>query len=125
MKTKGLPRANKLKSKKQIEKLFLEGKQQQKYPLKIIYRAVEEDRIPKVRVAFAVPKRRIRLAVNRNRVKRIMREAYRLQQHSCFNKFTTSFDILFLYLGSEKTTYQELAPRMERLLKQFEEQVVN
>ncbi|MCV6631143.1 MAG: ribonuclease P protein component [Flavobacteriaceae bacterium] len=123
MKINGLDKSSKLKSKKQIEKLFLEGKQVQKFPLKMIYLAVEEDRKPLMKAAFAVPKRKVRLATRRNRIKRLLRESYRLQQYTYFNKITTSYDVLFLYLGNEKTTYQKLAPKMERLLQLFVEKV--
>lgn len=73
-----------LRSKKEIEYLFENGKIIQAYPLKAVYlfvpknNAFNEDRF---RVLFVVPKRNIKKAAHRNRIKRKIKESFRLLQH--------------------------------------------
>ncbi len=81
-------RANeRLKLRKQIETLFLKGEAFSFFPIKIIYRLCELPAgiaEPNVLVGFSVPKRKIKNAVNRNRVRRILREAWRLNKHHLY-----------------------------------------
>ena len=70
-------------SQKQIDKLFAGDGSQSKaaFPLRAVY-VVEDSQEskPSVQVLISVPKRRFRHAVDRNRVKRQIREAYRLNK---------------------------------------------
>ena len=70
----------KLKSRKLIGKLFEEGKSVKKFPLRLVYLQTEHTSDSKIQAGFSVPKRNFKRAVDRNRIKRLMREAYRLNQ---------------------------------------------
>lgn len=76
----GLKKAERLCSKKAIDALFTgtDSKSLSAYPIRIVYRHTEEAGI---RILVSVSKRRFRHAVDRNRVKRQIREAYRLNKH--------------------------------------------
>ncbi len=54
------------------------------FPLRVVYMKMEkragEEAIPPVRILVSVPKKRFRHAVDRNRMKRLVREAYRLNK---------------------------------------------
>ena len=73
------PKNEKLKSSKTNENLFLNGKKHIQFPLKIIYLETSESENNKV--AFSVPKRNFKKAVERNRIKRLLREIYRLNKY--------------------------------------------
>lgn len=70
----------KLCSKVIIDDLFASGKTVKSYPLIAITKTVEfNDNIP-FKIVFSAPKRTFRKAVQRNRIKRICREAVRLNK---------------------------------------------
>jgi ribonuclease P protein component len=113
------PKNEKLKSKIAIGQLFTEGLSVKKYPIKLIFLPKENSTETPTQAAFAVPKRSFKLAVKRNRIKRLMREAYRHQKPELFNKLTTSYNLLFLYLGKEELPYETVFKKMKVALKQF------
>lgn len=114
------PKTEKLKSSKTIEKLFLEGDSHFKFPIKIFFLPANENE--NNLAAFAVPKRNIKSAVNRNRIKRQLREAYRLNKHVLDNIHGKKFVILFLYLGKVNPQYEHLEKAMQKLLKKLHDE---
>ena len=113
------PKKEKLKSKKLIEKLFKEGKTLSNFPLKLIYLKVEVPVDAKFKTSVAVPKKNFKSAVKRNRIKRLLRESYRLNKHLVFNNSEGNFAFLILYLGKEMPNYPELEKGMQLILKKF------
>jgi len=112
-----------LKSRKTIGLLFQEGKQLKKYPLKMIYLPISfDDKAIKLKVAVSVPKRNFKKAVDRNHLKRLMREAYRLQKNTVLENMEKQYSIMFIYLSKEKISFAELAIKMEQLLLKFKEE---
>lgn len=105
----------KLKSRKVIGQLFGDGKSVVKFPVKLLYLPMESFETNKA--AFAVPKRSFKLAVHRNRIKRQLREAYRLQKEVVENKNGKKFALLFLYISKDKPQYDQLSSSMVTLLK--------
>jgi ribonuclease P protein component len=75
-------REEKLKSRKQIDQLFAKGKSVNQFPLKIIFMEVEEEMDFPVKAGVIAPSRLFKKAVQRNRVKRLLREAYRTEKAS-------------------------------------------
>ena len=71
----------------EIERLFSAGSRSATvFPVRIVYRKVKaEDGEPPVKVLVSVAKRRRRHAGDRNRAKRQLREAYRLQKATIYN----------------------------------------
>ncbi|MGB3524805.1 MAG: ribonuclease P protein component [Flavobacteriales bacterium] len=56
------------------------------HPFRLVGLLMPLDTIAPAQVAFAVPKRFVKLAVDRNRVRRHMREAYRLNKHQWYER---------------------------------------
>lgn len=73
---------SRLKREQHIETLFRTGKAFSVFPVRIIWtlapRGAEE---APARAGFSVSKKKFKRAVDRGRVKRLLREAWRLQQH--------------------------------------------
>ena len=69
----------KLKSRKQIEQLFREGKSISMYPLRLLWIPQNNERF--LQCGVSVSSRHFKHAVDRNKIKRRMREAYRLNKH--------------------------------------------
>jgi len=110
------PKSEKLKLKRHIEQLFEMGKHQGFSPLNLKYLKFDES--GKNLCGVSVPKRKIKKAVDRNRIKRQMREAYRLHKHTIDSE-THYFHMMFVYSKSEKTSYQEIEKAMTVLLKRL------
>lgn len=116
------PKKEKLKSKKRITQLFEEGKTLKAFPLKLIYLEVKEQDSP-IQAGVAVPKKNFKSAVKRNRIKRLLREAYRLNKAPVFNNTQGNFAFLFLYLGREMPSFEQIEPKIKLLLNNFNVQI--
>lgn len=117
---KKFPKTEKLKSAKTIENLFAEGKTYSKFPIKLFFLPKEE--IETNLAAFAVPKRSFKSAVDRNRLKRQLREVYRLNKDLLEEIHGKKFVMLFLYLGKVKPQYADLDKSMVKLLKKLRDE---
>lgn len=115
------PKNEKLKSSKTIENLFLNGKKHIQFPLKIIYLETSESKNNKV--AFSVPKRNFKKAVERNRIKRLLREIYRLNKHRLVKK-EANLLILFIYIGKQMPDYHTLEKKMISLMTYLNERTI-
>ncbi len=113
------PKREKLKSKKIIEQVFREGRSITRYPLRLIYLETPLPRDTPIQAGVTVSRRAFKKAVSRNRIKRLMRESYRLNKGLVFNNIEGNFAFLFLYLGKEMPTFKALDKGMQTLLQQF------
>ncbi|WP_422082790.1 ribonuclease P protein component [Ulvibacterium sp.] len=113
------PKKEKLKSRKLFDALFTKGKAITKYPVKLIYLETELPNDVKIQVGVAVPKKSFKSAVKRNRIKRLLREAYRLNKPMVFNNSEGNFAFLFLYLGKEVPNYDMVEERIRTILQKF------
>lgn len=118
-------KTERLCSKKSIEELFLNGIAFHIYPFKIIWLTVVESSESPARVVISIPKRNFKKAVERNKAKRLVREAYRknktvLYQYLIENK--TEINFALIYTGNKILSYQELEKKiiliLNRLMKE-------
>ncbi|MBO0321033.1 ribonuclease P protein component [Muricauda sp. CAU 1633] len=113
------PKKEKLKSKVLFEALFAEGKSVSQFPLKLIYLNTPFDDGSQIKVGVVAPKKKFKGAVGRNRIKRLLREAYRLNKPLIFNNIEGNFAFLFLYLGNKMPGYAEIESAMKQLMESF------
>jgi len=116
-------REEKLKSRKGIEQLFTSGKIFSVFPLRVIYILTGVDKYV-LQSGFGVSTKKFRKAVDRNRVKRLMREVYRLQKNSLkavLEKNQKSMSVFFIYTGNTINKYDEIYNAMKISLKKLEE----
>ena len=116
---------DKLKSKKLIEQLFTEGKAITAYPLKLIYLKTEFEDESILKTGVSVSKRLHKTAVARNRIKRLLREAYRLNKPLYFNNSSASYTFMILYLSKDGTTFDNVNTSMKLLFKKFIDRTAN
>ena len=108
-----------LKSKLAFDNLFKEGKSIKAFPVRLVYVPWQSDSPNGIQVGFSVPKKRFKLAVDRNRIKRQLREAYRLNKSSYLTEPKQQWALLFIYLPAEKLEYQSIESGIQRCLKRF------
>jgi ribonuclease P protein component len=69
-----------------IQRLLREGRAVNEAPLRLIGMIAPNPTPAPAQVAFAVPRRHLPRAVDRNRVRRMLREAYRLNKHRWYGR---------------------------------------
>ncbi|WP_418604629.1 ribonuclease P protein component [Hwangdonia sp.] len=113
----------KLKSKKLIDQLFVEGQSVSAYPLRLVYLQTNFDDGIIAKTGVSVSKRNFKTAVDRNRIKRLLREAYRLNKADFFNNLTTQHAFMILYIGKDKPTFTQVETKMKHVFKKFLDKV--
>ncbi|NJB82174.1 ribonuclease P protein component [Wenyingzhuangia aestuarii] len=114
-----LGRDKKLKSRKAIGQLFIEGQSVKEFPIKMIFLPVPKEQEQITKVAFSVPKRNFKHAVDRNRIKRLLREAYRLHQHEFFEDHSQVYNIMFIYMQPKMPDYNKVESKLKKLFLKF------
>jgi ribonuclease P protein component len=110
---------DKLKSKRLIEQLFTQGKAITAYPLRLVYIKTDFEDESILKTGFSVSKRLHKTAVARNRIKRLLREVYRLNKPLYFNNSSASYAFMILYLSKDGTTFDILNKSIKLLLQKF------
>ncbi|MBH1958670.1 MAG: ribonuclease P protein component [Flavobacteriia bacterium] len=117
------PREEKLKHKREIDLLFAKGKWQTCGNLRIISIDLEKKPqegfvIPNQKFGVSVSKRYFKKAVDRNRIKRLLREAYRLNKEIFTEVFGKNSISMIFWVSNEKpSSYQSLEESFITLCK--------
>lgn len=95
-------------------------------PFKLVGKCMELESDAPAQVGFAVPRRNLRHAVDRNRMKRLMREAYRLYKPRLYAQLqgrSEKIAWLFVFQGRAciglPETQQKITKALERWMKQY------
>ena len=114
----------KLCSKKIIDQLFSEGEAFLVFPLKFIFLKTKLPSNKPVQTAFTVGKKNFKRAVHRNRIKRLMREAFRLNKHTLYAD-VCGFEIaiFILFIGKEMPGFEALKVATEKGLARLSKQI--
>ena len=117
-----LKKQERVSGEKRIEHLFANGRSFIAYPLRVVYVVrgkCESD--PQLSIFVSVPKKRLKSAVKRNRVKRLIREVYRLNKHFFLNGVNPEMgiDIAFVYVKNELSDFATIEKGMLKSSKEI------
>ena len=100
-----------ISSKKEIDFLFENGTSFISYPFRIVFCPKETREGSRFSILISVSKRKFKRAVDRNRVKRLFRESYRLNKailEDIGDEKCTGLDIGFLFVGHSMPDYKHV-----------------
>lgn len=121
-----LTKQERLKSRKTIARLFKEGKSFVAYPLRVIWLVTEGEKVGEgereftAQLAISVPKRAFKTAVARNRLKRQIREAYRLHKQELYEKLAgRPAALMLVYIAKEALLFAEIEAGVKKMIRKF------
>lgn len=122
-------RHERLKSRKLIGRLFKDGHSYVAYPLRVLWLPADETAQAAVgfgdapaQLAISVPKRAFKSAVERNRLKRRIREAYRLNKSAWYEKLNAGdqrIALMLVYIAKEELPFDDIAAGIRKMVKKF------
>ncbi|MBK8195288.1 MAG: ribonuclease P protein component [Lewinellaceae bacterium] len=143
----GFSRQERLKSRKVIARLFREGHSFMAYPFRVVWVNPTPGPSPDGRgdalpgavrdgsplpsgegpgvgsctqLAISVPKRHFRTAVQRNRLKRRIREAYRLHKAGLYETLSGGpVSLMLMYIAKEELPYRDIEAGMIKMIRKF------
>jgi len=113
------PKKEKLKSLKAFTALFAGADSAKHYPLRAVYKRWPTDGVP-IQAGFSVSKKRFKKAVDRNRIKRLMKEAYRLQKPFFEKQLKHEYAIVFIYLHHHEIGLPQMMQTMQHCLRSLQ-----
>ena len=111
-----------LKSKKAISALFEEGNSFYCFPFRVLWMdSIHRGHFP-AQVAVSVSKKNFKKAVHRNRIKRLMREAWRLYKNRLYSgleEHNKKIIVMLVFTGNKIPSYKVSADSMEKVVSKL------
>jgi ribonuclease P protein component len=108
---------DRLKSRKAIDLIFRSGTAFSHFPFRVILLMTKEGF--QLQAAVSVSKRNFKKAVDRNRIKRLMREGYRLSKPALEQQLRDheqGMQLFLLFTGKEIPDYELISSKMKTLM---------
>ena len=116
-----LSKNNSLKNTSDIDAVFKNG---QKISSELISLYYVESSGKTLKTAFSVGKKSHSLASTRNKLKRLMKEAFRLNAAGVLGD-VVNYNFVFVYFGSDKVSFVQVEECMKSLLLSFRKKVLS
>lgn len=102
MPNNSFPTHEKLKRKSEIDHLFKKGKWLTVDSIRVIHiKSTDSFSVPNHRIGVSVGKKFFKKAVDRNRIKRLLRESYRLNKPTYMNAFGEKSIVMIFWASKE------------------------
>ena len=123
MKKNGLSKAERIYHRDDIRNLWSKGDSLVERPIRMVYLKLEKDDTAPIQIMTVAPKKRYKTAVQRNRIKRLLREAYRLNKSNLIKTAEEQgirIAIMFIFNGKDTITFEALQSKIILLLHRLE-----
>ncbi len=115
-----LAKEERLSWKRYIDLLFEKGQSFVAFPLRVVYLPIpEKETSARVSFLVSVPKKKFKRAVKRNRIKRQVREAYRIRKQDLLETMEARDEgllVAFLYIDKEIHPYAMMEKAMRKAI---------
>ena len=121
----GFSKNERLCSRTLIERLYADGHRLMAFPYSIHWQQQSLD-VP-CQVLITTSKRKFKHAVDRNRVKRLTRECYRLRKHALYDflqQHGLTLVFSMVYIHNEIMSYDQLGHKMDKLLAALQKDIL-
>ena len=119
----GLPKYERICKDNDIQALFGKGLGVSVYPYRVVYLFRQDDDHPvTVRLLVSVSKKRFHHAFKRNRVKRLIREAWRRNKAPLYEicqRDNISLDVALVYTATVIHSYEEMLAKTKKAAKEI------
>lgn len=126
MSLNSFPKHSRLCGQIQIQQLYKEGKRFVSWPLRVTYKPIadsgRQQPLANSQVLVWAPKSLFKHAVDRNHLRRLMREAYRLNQSILGER---ACQIAFNYMDKEQHDFATIEKAVRKALKKINDQTAN
>jgi ribonuclease P protein component len=105
-----------------ISRLFTQGESFIVYPLRVVYIVTTNEEKEVVSVLISVPKKRFKRAVKRNKLKRLIREAYRHNKHQLIDTMIANgkkLHLAFNYVSDDEMDLDAISKKMKIALEKL------
>ena len=107
---------------KRITRLYTQGDAFIAYPVRVVFLIEPKSDIEPANVLISVPKKRFKRAVKRNRLKRLIREAYRLNKKDLIDKLDEKqlqVHIAFNYVSDDELDFASIEKKIKLSLQKL------
>jgi len=111
-----------LSSKKAISDLFDRGQAFTVYPFRIFWKISEEEILSPAQMAVSVSKKSFKKAVDRNRIKRLTREAWRHKKHILYGHLERNnlqITLMLVYTQNTIPDYEKITHKVEEVVSKL------
>lgn len=121
-----LAKSERLSWKRYIDTLFANGHTFVAYPWRVVYLYTDETMPARTNMLVSVSKKKFKRAVKRNRIKRQLRESYRLHKQELIaplEEANKHLLLAFIYLDKEEHTFKEMEKAINKTVRLLKERL--
>jgi len=110
-------KSERLSEKKKIDALFSRGRSFSMFPFRVLWLPENDEAI--LQAGVGVSTRHFKKATDRNRIKRMMRECYRLRKHSLINVLDGNnrrMSVFILYNSPDMPDFEQVCLKMDKII---------